>query len=58
MKEAIREAIYLANLFNYLNDRLGLGYIPSKPTILVDNKIAIKLAENPKFYKRTEYINI
>jgi hypothetical protein len=58
MKEAIREAIYLANLFNYLNDRLGLGYTPSKPTILVDNKAAIKLAENPEFHKRTKHIDI
>ena len=58
IKEAIREAIYLANLFNYLNDRLGLGYTPSKPTILVDNKAAIKLAENPEFHKRTKHIDI
>ena len=58
IKEAIRETIYLANLFNYLNGTLYLGYTPSKPTILVDNKAAIKLAENPEFHKRSKYIDI
>ena len=28
------------------------------PTILVDNQGLLKLAENPKFYKRTKYIDI
>ena len=57
-REIFEDLKNLANLFNYLNDRLGLGYTPSKPTILVDNKAAIKLAENPEFHKRTKHIDI
>ena len=43
IKEAVSEAIYLANIFNYLNDQLDLGYLIDIPTILVNNKSAIKL---------------
>ena len=58
MKEAIKEAIYLANIFNYINIQLGLGYLPNIPTILVDNESAIKLGQNPEFHKRSKHIDI
>ena len=58
MKEAIKEAIYLANIFNYINIQLGLGYQPNTPTILVDNESAIKLGQNPEFHKRSKHIDI
>ena len=43
IKEAIKEAIYLSNILNYLNKNLDLGYLPNIPTILVDSELAIKL---------------
>jgi Reverse transcriptase (RNA-dependent DNA polymerase) len=58
LKEASREGIYLANIFNYINTNLDLGYTHNKPTILVDNKSAIKLAYNPEYHKRTKHIDI
>ena len=58
LKEAIREGIYLANIFNYINNNLYLGYSNSIPTILVDNKAAIKLAYNPEYHKRSKHIDI
>jgi Reverse transcriptase (RNA-dependent DNA polymerase) len=58
LKEAIREGIYLANIFNYINNNLHLGYPNSIPTILVDNKAAIKLAYNPEYHKRSKHIDI
>jgi hypothetical protein len=54
----MREGIYLASLFNYINNNLYLGYTPSIPTILVDNKAAIKLGQNPEFHKRSKHIDI
>ena len=58
MKEAIKEAIYLANIFNYINSQLDLGYLYNIPTILVDNESAIKLGQNPEFHKKSKYIDI
>jgi hypothetical protein len=58
LKEATKEAIYLANMFNYLNKELELGYISSIPTILVNNNSAKKLAKNPEFHKHSKYIEI
>lgn len=46
MEEAIKEAIYLANIFNYINSQLDLAYLYNIPTILVDNESAIKLGQN------------
>ena len=37
LKEAATEGIYLATIFNYINNRLGLDYIFSIPLILIDN---------------------
>ena len=58
MKEAIKEAIYLANIFNYINSQLDLGYLYNIPTILVDNESAIKLGQNPEFHKKSKHIDI
>ncbi|KAI7974601.1 hypothetical protein EIK77_004065 [Talaromyces pinophilus] len=58
LKEAVKEAIYLSNIFNYLNDNLKLGYTPSIPKIMVDNQSTIRLGENPEFHKRTKHIDI
>ena len=58
LKDATKEAIYLANVFHYLNTRLELGYTPSIPKLLVDNTSAKKLAENPEFHKLTKHIGI
>ena len=58
LKEATKEAIYLANMFNLLNIELDLGYTNSIPTILVDSQSAKKLAENPEFHKRSKHIEI
>ena len=58
IKEAIKEAIYLANIFNYINSQLDLGYLYNIPTILVDNESAIKLGQNPEFHKKSKHIDI
>jgi hypothetical protein len=58
LKEAIKEAIYLLNIFNYLNNNLKLGYTPSILKIMVDNQSTIRLGENPEFYKRIKHIDI
>jgi hypothetical protein len=38
LKEAIKEAIYLNNVFRYLNKNLKLKYINTTPLLLIDNK--------------------
>jgi len=58
IKEAVKEAIYLSNIFNYLNDNLKLGYTKCIPKIMVDSEPAIKLSENPEFHKRSKHIDI
>jgi hypothetical protein len=58
LKEGIREAIYLNNLYTYFNNSLKLGYNIPTPIILVDNQSAIKLANNPKFHKRSKHIDL
>ena len=58
LKEAIKEAIYLNSMFQYLNNHLDLGYTARIPRILVDSDSAKKLAENPEFHKRSKYIEI
>lgn len=58
LKEATKEAIYLANMFNLLNKELDLRYTTSIPTILVDSESAKRLAENPEFHKRSKHIEI
>jgi hypothetical protein len=58
LKEATKEAIYLNNMLNYINNHLNLGYITMIPTILIDNEGAKRLAENPEFHKRSKHIDI
>jgi len=58
LKEAVRKAIYLNNLYSYFNNSLNLGYKIPIPIILIDNQSAIKLANNPKFYKRSKHIDL
>lgn len=45
-------------MFNYLNNNLRLNYINPTSKILVNSDSVKKLAENPKFYKRSKYIKI
>ena len=59
LKEATKKAIYLNNMLNYFNNILKLGYTTNSISIiLVDNKSAKKLAENPEFHKRCKHIDI
>jgi hypothetical protein len=58
LKEAVKEVLYLLNIFNYINNNLNLGYINSISKIMVDNESVIKLGENPEFHKRSKYIDI
>jgi hypothetical protein len=41
-----------------MNSKLRLRYKAKIPRILVDSESAKKLAENPKFYKRSKHIEI
>ena len=42
LKEASKKAIYLLNIFNYINNNLNLKYTTSISKILVNNKFIIK----------------
>ena len=58
LKEAIRELIYLNNLilyFNTFNNNINNNKIP---IILTDSELALKLANNPEFHKRSKHIDI
>ena len=52
LKEAIKEQIWLSNLFK----QLGLTY--TKNPIRTDSQSAIALAYNPEHYTRTKHIDI
>jgi len=57
-KEVIKELIYLNNLISYFSNLLKIP-INNKVLLLSTNsKSALKLANNPKFHKRSKYINI
>ena len=59
LKEATKESIYLTSVITYINNKLNLyNNSNNTPTILVDNKGSLKLAENPEFHKRTKHIDI
>jgi hypothetical protein len=58
LKEATKESIYLTSVITYINTKLQLYNTSNIPTILVDNKGSLKLAENPEFHKRTKHIDI
>ena len=52
LKEAIKEQIWLANLFKQL------GLIYTKNPIRTDSQSAIALAHNPEHHARTKHIDI
>jgi hypothetical protein len=58
LKEAIKEIIYINNLYKIILNKLKIGYIILKLVIYIDNNGAKVLAENPEFYKKTKHINI
>ena len=58
LRDAVKKAIYLNNMLNYINNNLKLGFNIKTPLILVDNTSTIKLAENPEFHKRSKHIDI
>ncbi|KAK2036791.1 hypothetical protein LZ31DRAFT_482818, partial [Colletotrichum somersetense] len=58
LKEASKEAIYLNNMLNSINNNLKLGYNIEIPSLIIDLQSAQYLAENPKFYKHTKHIDI
>jgi hypothetical protein len=57
LKKAVKEVLYLLNIFNYINNNLKLEYTNSIPQIIVNNKSVIKLGENPKFHKSVTRID-
>ncbi|KAG5861680.1 hypothetical protein JTB14_013125 [Gonioctena quinquepunctata] len=50
--EAAREIVWLKRLFE------EIIVLRAVPTLMVDNKAAIKLAENPEYHRRTKHIHI
>src|SRR5205809_6063660 len=59
LREAIKEAIFLSSILGWLEKEPKLGsLLPSIPPVLTDSDSAIKLAENPKFHKRSKHIDI
>lgn len=58
LKEATKEGIYLYNLVNWFNEKLGWKLNLEKPIVFEDNQGALKLAKNPGFHKRMKHIDI
>src|SRR5213083_2319518 len=59
LREAIKEAIFLSSILGWLEKEPKLGsLLPSIPPVLTDSESARKLAENPKFHKRSKHIDI
>ena len=58
LRDTLKDAIYLSHMFSYLNNALKLRYVSIMPLVLIDFESAKKLAENPKFHRKTKYINI
>lgn len=58
LREALKEAVYLSNMFQYLNSTLNLGYSTEPPAVFCDNTGAIKTSENPEFHKRMKHIDL
>ena len=57
-KEVIKELIYLNNLINYFNNLLNIPINNKVLLLLTNSELALKLANNPKFHKRSKHINI
>jgi hypothetical protein len=58
IRDALKEALYLKEMFDFLNNNLSLGYTASAPILLTDNESAKRLANNPEFHKKTKHIQI
>lgn len=58
LREGIKKAKYLYNLFKYFNNYIKIGYTLKQLTIYIDNTTIKVLAKNTIYYKRTKYINI
>jgi hypothetical protein len=58
LTEATKEALYLNNIIRYIREALNLDFQDPTPVIYEDNNRAIKLSENPEFYKRLKHIDI
>jgi len=56
-KEAIKEILYLHNLVSYFNNFLNNNKTLI-PKLLTDSESTLKLANNPKFHKRSKHIDI
>ena len=54
---ACKEAIWLKSFYNELTLIINHSY-QEIISLVIDNAFALKLIKNPKFYKRTKYINI
>ena len=57
-KEAIKELIYLNNLTSYFSKFLNILISNKVPLLLTNSKLALKLANNPEFHKRSKHIDI
>jgi len=61
IRDTTKEAIYLSNMIKWLEKERKLEIIPPRVTplaVILDSDVAIKLAENPEFHKRSKYIDI
>lgn len=58
LREGIKEAKYLYNLFEYFNNYIKIGYTLKQPTIYIDSTAVEALAKNTIYHKRTKHINI
>ena len=58
IREATKETIYLSSILKWLEKKKLGTYLPTTPPILTDSEAALKLANNPKFHKRTKHIDI
>jgi hypothetical protein len=58
LKEVINEIVYLTGFITWISKTALNNNKDYKPTILIDNEGARKLAENPEFHKRTKHIDI
>ena len=52
LKEIIKELLFLRDIF------LELGINTGRNIILIDSRSVIELANNPKYYAKTKYIDI
>ena len=58
LREAIKELLYLYNITKVFKTIAKIPISNTIPTILTDSELAIKLANNLEFYKRSKHIDI